>query len=177
MCLAELLSKHGVPHYLKVDIEGSDIYCLEALQDCPTRPAYVSIESSKNDFREVAAEFDLLENAGYVDFQAVQQQNIAVQAPPCPAREGLYVPYRFVRGASGLFGRELPGPWKSRQQALRQYQRIFLAYRWFGEEAWLRRHFLTAAALGTMSRLTGRPLSGWYDTHARHRSAAAGELS
>jgi FkbM family methyltransferase len=40
----DLLAKHGVPHYLKIDIEGYDGRCLEALE--PGRlPKYVSIEA------------------------------------------------------------------------------------------------------------------------------------
>jgi len=43
----EALRTHGIPHYLKVDIEGNDAVCLRALKQFAARPDYVSIESDK----------------------------------------------------------------------------------------------------------------------------------
>jgi len=41
-----LLERHGAPHYLKIDIEGADLLCLETL-DPAESPTFVSIESDK----------------------------------------------------------------------------------------------------------------------------------
>jgi FkbM family methyltransferase len=38
------LQTHGVPHFMKIDIEGSDWCCLEALRHVAERPDFVSIE-------------------------------------------------------------------------------------------------------------------------------------
>ena len=35
---AELISKYGVPYYLKIDIEGADLTCLQGLTRNPDRP-------------------------------------------------------------------------------------------------------------------------------------------
>ena len=40
----EILKQHGVPYYLKIDIEGSDELCLEALSKSDL-PKYVSVEA------------------------------------------------------------------------------------------------------------------------------------
>ncbi len=44
------LERYGVPHYLKIDIEGMDTECLKALLPFDVRPDYVSIESDKLSF-------------------------------------------------------------------------------------------------------------------------------
>ena len=43
---SEVLEEFGMPHYLKVDIEGADILCLRGLLSFSERPRYVSIETS-----------------------------------------------------------------------------------------------------------------------------------
>ncbi len=42
---ADLLSEHGVPRYLKIDIEGSDMLCVRGLHEIRERPDYLSIET------------------------------------------------------------------------------------------------------------------------------------
>jgi FkbM family methyltransferase len=41
----ECLSRFGIPYYMKIDIEGSDIVCLKSLLDFEFKPDYISIES------------------------------------------------------------------------------------------------------------------------------------
>jgi hypothetical protein len=38
-----------VPYYLKIDIEGCDVFCLEALKRTQARPKYVSVETDGYD--------------------------------------------------------------------------------------------------------------------------------
>jgi hypothetical protein len=38
---------------MKIDIEGSDLYCLEYLTECEIRPDYVSIELEKRVFKKL----------------------------------------------------------------------------------------------------------------------------
>ena len=168
------LQRYGIPHYMKIDIEGSDLICLRALLDFPDKPHYVSIESELSDFRKLEAEFDILEQLGYSGFKAVQQQNIDHQVPPAgPSAEGRYVPHRFREGASGLFGTELAGEWQTRDSILRQYRRIFKLYRLFGNYSMLRRSMVGRRFIQLLGFVAGRPIPGWYDTHARHSSTPA----
>jgi FkbM family methyltransferase len=134
--LGELTARHGVPFYLKVDIEGSDRLCLEALGP-PDLPQYVSVEM---DHACGDADIGRLAELGYVRFQCIRQNDFAAIHPgnlprqlalrrlrarggPLglavgatrraaralrPARDG---DWRFRRGMSGPFGPALPGPW------------------------------------------------------------------
>src|SRR5580658_1926488 len=70
------IEKFGIPHFMKIDIEGADTIALNALRDFSQRPAYISIESSKVGIAEVQNELNLLRDLGYHEFMPVQQSNI-----------------------------------------------------------------------------------------------------
>jgi FkbM family methyltransferase len=158
---AEVLAEFGVPYYLKVDIEGADILCLRALQQCRSRPRFVSIESARTSWKELNNEMSLFQSLGYSKFKPVQQLEVPAQRCPFPAREGRFVEHRFQSGASGLFGRELPGRWLSLRQVRAAYRYVFLRRELFGETSFLRNYRVGRSAL---ARLGFRV--GWYDTHA-----------
>lgn len=163
--MAEVIQEHGVPYYLKVDIEGADMLCLEALLAQEGRPRYLSMESTKTSWRDLVAEFDMLDRLGYSRFKIVAQHLVPKQRCPYPSREGTYSDRSFERGSSGLFGEEAPGRWMSRRWALAMYRFIYLRYFLYGDTGLLRRHrMLLLPRLGL--RLLLGP-AGWYDTHAR----------
>src|SRR5262245_25877080 len=62
---AESLAQFGIPHYMKIDIEGADLVCAEALLQFTERPDYLSIESTKTNFSDLLGEFELLSKLGY----------------------------------------------------------------------------------------------------------------
>ncbi len=173
---ADVIAAHGVPYFMKIDIEGCDAVCLNALNEFVARPSYVSIESDKTSFENIAAEIEMLVDLGYVSFQAVEQSRMRYLSPPNPAREGDYVAQRFEEGSSGLFGAELPGKWKSREDILRLYRFIRVGYFLVGDDGVMKWKFpgarqlrsLTGRVIGLFTRA---PVPGWYDTHARHSSA------
>jgi FkbM family methyltransferase len=172
--LARVLCEHGMPHYMKIDIEGADMACLHVLKRFRDRPTFVSLESDKTSFSAIEREIQALVDLGYDAFQAVEQSTIpARQRPPRPAREGADVAHRFEDGASGLFGAELEGRWRSRRSVLRRYRAIRLGYLLLGNDGLLTgRSFRGARTLrAVMRRLlrlaTGGAVPGWYDTHAR----------
>jgi FkbM family methyltransferase len=121
----EVLREHGVPYYLKIDIEGADLICLEGLKQNAEKPRFVSIESEKRTWRALLYEFKLLQTLGYSKFKIVDQAQISRQRPPAPPAEGRYVDHRFELGSSGLFGEELPGQWLTMRQAIWRYRLIF----------------------------------------------------
>ena len=157
----ELVAKYGIPYYLKIDIEGADMLCLEALAKLGEVPRYVSIESNKTSWSELKHEFAVLRSLGYRRFKVINQLRVHRQRLPKPAAEGSYVEHRFPRGASGSFGEETPGRWLSEREAMRKYRFIFLRYRLVGDAGILSR--ITLIRLGAQLIL-GRP--GWFDTHA-----------
>ena len=164
----QILRSHGVPYYLKVDIEGADMLCVRALKHFEQRPTFISIESNKTSWRELVAEFDEMERLGYKRFKVVDQSKIQTQCEPLVAREGISAHHRFAEGSTGLFGSELDGPWISARRAKWHYAFIFLQYRFFGDNAigekWARR---------LPWRIARHLIPNWYDTHAVHSSIIA----
>jgi FkbM family methyltransferase len=171
---ADAIREHGVPYFMKIDIEGCDKFCVSALRDFEARPSYISIESSKTSFGDIEREIDWLIELGYSSFQAVEQSGIpASQSPPLLPREGNYVAQRFEFGSSGLFGAELEGKWRSRREILRQYRFIHLGYFLLGDNGIMNGWRFWGAAklrswvLSALGRFTPGAVQGWYDTHAR----------
>ena len=177
------VEKHGIPHYMKIDIEGSDMICVNLLKKFSKRPDYISIESDKTSMAKILFEIDTLTELGYNRFKAVEQSDIPfAQTPPYPASEGTYTPeHQFELGSTGLFGSELGGRWKSRRGIVFQYYIIRLSYYLLGDEgvmekwsfrgAWVFR----AMVRRTLRLYTRATVPGWYDTHARHSSVRAGK--
>lgn len=174
---ANVIQTYGMPHYMKIDIEGCDMVCVNTLKRFSIRPDYVSIESEKTGFEGIKQEIATLVSLGYDRFIAVEQSDIAlVQSPPNPATEGNYVSHRFEVGSSGLFGSELGSGWKLPDQILSQYRVIQLGYdllgdmgvmnKWKFPGAWMFR----ALVRRTLRLFTRATVPGWYDTHARHSS-------
>jgi FkbM family methyltransferase len=137
-----ILDEFGTPYYLKLDIEGNEIFCLRDLIRSEL-PAYVSFEKTAQ-FAEES--LTLLHDLGYRGFKLISQHNfLAVEYPPTweqrryerwqnllesrnfflrvirragarrwvnPAR------YRFdgkifPPGSSGLFGEDTSGGWQT----------------------------------------------------------------
>jgi FkbM family methyltransferase len=167
----DCLRTHGIPYYLKIDIEGADRVCLESLLDFDARPEYVSIESEKVSFRKLREEVGLLVRLGYTSFQLVQQAGTFASDQGTRAREGRSVAHVFPPGCSGPFGKDLPDTWMTPAALLWRYRGVFVLYRVFGDSSLLRHSGLGRRAIRRLERLTSRPVPGWYDTHARHSSA------
>lgn len=171
MTLTEVLSRHGTPHYLKIDIEGSDMLCVEALSRWQPRPPYMSIESEKESWRALRTELKVLKGLGYARFKAVPQHRVNRQECPNPPREGRYTTHQFQEGSSGLFGEEAPGEWATERRILAFYALVFLRYKLYGDRGVLRR-YSDRRILGKVERVLRSPLrillgpAGWYDTHA-----------
>ena len=179
--LADVIQKYGMPHYMKIDIEGCDMICVNILKKFSKRPDFISIESDKTSFLNIKHEIEALAGLGYNYFKAVEQSEIYLtQTPPNPATEGDFVPHSFEVGSSGLFGSELGGIWKSERDVIRQYSIIRLGYyllgddgvmnRWRFPGAWMFR----ALVRRSLQLFTRASVPGWYDTHARHSSIETG---
>lgn len=162
---AEKLRQTGMPSFMKIDIEGSDMLCLRALLEFDRRPRSVSVESHKTDWSHIEAEFSLLQRLGYDRFAVVQQGDIAGQTLETRRLDGSALRFRFEQDASGPFGGDV-GPWLDYPAAIKRYRRVFLAYRLIGAKSRLRRTRVGRRLHGIALRRLRRPLPGWYDTHA-----------
>ncbi len=150
---SSILAEHGIPFYLKIDIEGNDMLCLLELQK-GRLPKYVSLEAATAD------PIDHLGSLGYTDFKSISQRVfLPLEMPPSPEQarfeqtlEQLYTPNIFMRirralggkarllreldrvrfpvawkfpvGSSGPFGEDLRGRWQSADE-MRETYRIF----------------------------------------------------
>lgn len=157
--MAEIMREHGVPHYVKIDVEGADMLCVEGLGEAKGRPAYVSIESDKTDWQGLVREFDVLESLGYTQFKAVNQRKH--RSGTYRNRHGSTVDHTFGHGASGPFGDALSGEWLGREEALRRYKWIFRRYRLMGDNTLIDR---ILRPIPVARRLLN--WVSWYDTHA-----------
>jgi FkbM family methyltransferase len=173
MPFADVLRTHGIPYYLKVDIEGHDRVCLDALE-APACPPYVSCELT-----HVGGVIEQLHSIGYRGFKLVNQGTYTEATPVFDNEIGFralrklcgIVPglkralpngvradfdtfaeeqrYSFPQGSSGPFGEDTHGPWRSADDALRRYEAI-------------RDRFAAAGAPAEEC---------WYDVHAKYPAA------
>lgn len=166
-----ILNKYGVPYYLKVDIEGLDILCLQALFSVEARPRYISIEPDQKSFEGASTELSYLWQLGYQEFKIVNQALNHTIKCPNPPLEGKYIEYSFNGLSSGPFGKETPGRWLTFEETISKYRKILKLQSLFGTQSgWQGKYCNTVfhKIYNIYLRKTnGEPL-GWYDFHAKH---------
>lgn len=157
-----LLRKHGVPYYLKLDVEGLESHCLESLQSFGL-PEYVSVEA------ESLEHLLLLWQLGYRQFKVVDQMRHNSRFPDFTndnvfsrlAKRACSYADRFKnrvfrvafpRGCSGPFGENTAGGWQTIEE---------VSYNW------LHMHF-GYSTRGTLSS------NSWYDFHAKATRSTTG---
>jgi FkbM family methyltransferase len=79
--LEMLAAEFGVPHYLKVDVEGVELAVLQGLS---FKPAFVSFEFHGKFIEDALACLDLLAARGYTKASYVEEDIDLVQAPHLP---------------------------------------------------------------------------------------------
>jgi hypothetical protein len=137
-----LFNTYGVPYYLKIDIEGSDVLLIRALRALGDDiPKYVSFEIGL----EVIECLQILSDLGYARFKLVEQSTVPGIRLPFPPKEGRFVAYEFSTANSGPFGEETPGMWKTAEQVRTDVQEI----------DW-----------NVTVEVGGEPWHVWYDIHA-----------
>jgi hypothetical protein len=156
------LAQHGIPYYLKIDIEGADSLCLQALERFDERPKYISIEAALTSFDDAFSELAALWTLGYRSFKIVNQSKHKFLRCPNPPLEGDYVDYRFDGTCTGPFGEEAPGSWMAIGDTLSRYRGLLREQKYFGGTAPL---FNTP--VHRVYELLRREPVGWYDFHAK----------
>ena len=150
-----LLKRHGVPDYLKLDVEGAEPNCLRSLEGFGL-PSYISVEAESLEY------LLLLWNLGYRQFKIVDQMRHNSWFPDFTnenilsrwAKRGCQYVDRFKnrmakvsfpRGSSGPLAGDVTGSWQTEEE---------VAYNW------LHLHF-GYHNRGTLSS------NSWYDFHAK----------
>jgi FkbM family methyltransferase len=152
---ADLLVEFGVPHYLKVDIEGADMLCVRALHEMPERPDYLSIESRVTargpSIVPIIDEFAELWTLGYKSFKFIDQTLFSGQG------DG---------DVSGPFGEQTPGRWLSFSPALARAAVIRLGFDLVGFGGRWAEAPMGRALKRVANDVLRRP-ERWYDLHAK----------
>jgi FkbM family methyltransferase len=161
----QLFQHHGIPFYLKIDIEGADTIVLQALAAFQQKPPYLSVEAEGRSFEKLTDEFRLLKSLGYNEFKLSPQHYVHLQHVPARPRHGKPVDHVFLRDSSGAFGEDLEGSWLTQTDAIRYYKSIFVQY---DLERALRTGLLQGSYKDFLTTYGYEPV--WYDTHARHSS-------
>src|SRR5215469_2158570 len=78
-----LIGEFGVPHYVKIDIQGSDLLCLRQLGRVQERPNFMSIGVQRT---ALAEGIKLFKELGYRKFQIIDQSRVPAQQCPHPRR-------------------------------------------------------------------------------------------
>jgi FkbM family methyltransferase len=151
LSLADLTDAHGVPDYLKIDIEGADRICVLSLS-ATLRPKFVSFEIG-DDLDELLGH---LEGIGYKRFKVINQSSfrelanqtcLTDRAAHWLMRQLGYRDPRLIRRAGRFFVRghsSGPVPWESDG-------------RWYSLEA-------TQARV--RAAIAANDFQNWYDIHA-----------
>lgn len=137
----QLLARYGEPYFVKIDIEGHDFIVLQRLALTDIRPKYLSVENGWPYM------LDHLVSLGYAGFKFINQAKVQEMKCPSPAREGIYIDWPFPWSSSGPFGEDTPGDWKTADEIL-----VDIKAYWDNPARDANIH-------------------GWYDLHAKHKSA------
>ncbi|GBE42694.1 hypothetical protein BMS3Bbin10_00757 [bacterium BMS3Bbin10] len=170
---ASVIQEVGIPYYMKIDIEGADMHCLEVLRQFDARPAYLSIEAIEQNIENQKRQIKLLCELGYDRFKAVQQARMHRRVLPADSSEGQAVAHRFAKGTSGPFGSDLAGRWRTGSEILSDYDAVFRRNRRFTESVLWKSALLRKPVRRAIEWVAGTTIPGWYDTHARHRDFQA----
>jgi FkbM family methyltransferase len=168
--LENILKDTSMPYYLKIDVEGADILCLQQLFSLPERPKYLSIEAGLTCFEETFNEMSLLWQLGYREFKIVNQSFNPYVRCPNPPLEGEYVDYHFDGMCSGPFGEEAPGSWMHVEEVFLKYRRLLLETKYFGGDS---KHYNTI--FHRLYEMLKMAPVGWYDFHARLGNHSEGQ--
>ena len=96
---SEILETHGIPYYLKIDIEGNDHFCLEELTK-ESIPKYLSIEMSERS----EADIRILAELGYDQFKCIRQNDLR---PITPGNINRNIAFRRVVSRPDIIGKVL----------------------------------------------------------------------
>lgn len=162
MPLSAILAKYSIPYYIKIDIEGYDLVCLESLSKA-TAPPYISVEFAHGNESKLLsrllvlgyARFKLLNQSTYTDKRPIFDYELAprlarklYRLPPLrPLIRGVFpradfdtfaqqFDWTFSEGASGPFAEMTYGSWIGPEEILKKHAALRRAYNKAGAVFW-----------------------------------------
>src|SRR5262245_27286423 len=95
-CTFEQLLDGKSPYYVKVDIEGADLLCVDAVERLASPPSFFSFEYDLTRAEETVEGLHSLARAGFRRFALVNQALNPSVVSPNPPLEGEYVDVTFT---------------------------------------------------------------------------------
>jgi FkbM family methyltransferase len=129
-----LVARHGVPYYLKIDIEGAEAPFLSSMAGSEILPTYISVEC------HALAPVEALYELGYRHFKLVDQNPPGGFSLPAIQQEGRQIDWQKFHHSSGPFGRDLPaGDWLTLEDFKKAWHAVRpeMSHTWFDCHAWL----------------------------------------
>lgn len=108
--IRHLFALHGVPMFMKIDIEGTDEMLIDQLSRQSYLPAYLSVEDCRFGFRYLEKLIALGYDAFKLSNQAVVQDLVDEE-----------IGHHFSLGSSGPLSEQIPGEWYSRDTIFEAY--------------------------------------------------------
>lgn len=160
--LSNILRQYGVPFYIKIDIEGYDLFCLESLSK-DTAPPYVSVEFAHGMEHRLLHRllelgyvwFKLLNQVTYTDKRRIFDHELAARVGRKLYRMRPLQPlirrvlprsdfdtftsqfdWTFAEGASGPFGEQTYGRWHTSEEVLRRHAALSKVHTKAGAAFW-----------------------------------------
>jgi FkbM family methyltransferase len=171
--LRDLVASHGLPYYLKIDIEGMDIVPLRSLLDEAEKPTYVSLEVPDHDLALGLEQLVLLNRLGYTKYYFFNQGLRHRIKAPQPSREGRFAEFHPDYFTTGLFGRDIDGEWMPFDRAVKRFlvlNRLHLRFQnntWFSKGGQFGGTLVSKIYNRYRRYLLADPVSRWYDLHAK----------
>jgi hypothetical protein len=134
-----LLKKHGVPYYLKLDVEGAESHCLTSLASIGL-PEYISVEAESLEY------LLLLWTLGYRKFKIVDQMRHNSRFPAfmndrllsrlakhmcgyADRFKNRALKVTFPRGCSGPLGEDSHGSWHTFEETAYDWLHLYFGFK------------------------------------------------
>ncbi len=143
---------------------------LKSLLKLKERPKFLSIEllTPNNLGRQIDA-LDILchlKVLGFSKFYISDQSKNNLVKCPQPCIEGKYVDFSFDGASSGLFGKELEGPWLSIDKIAGYYLNFFYKKRFY-KNIILNKLIINFNRVFKINKENIFHAGGWFDVHAK----------
>ncbi len=160
--LSTIVREYGVPNYVKIDIEGYDLFCVESLSQ-DMAPPYISVEFAHGMEHRLLrrllelgyVQFKLLNQVTYTDkrpifddeFVARVARKLYSMRPLQPVIRRVLpradfdtytgrFDWTFAEGASGPFAEQTYGRWITSEEVLRRHAALSKVYKKAGTGFW-----------------------------------------
>lgn len=150
-----VLGTYGPARYVKIDIEGHDLMCLEQIAASGISPDYLSFEVDFKTYRRAVA---VCRKMGFTRFAMVAQRHVGGSIAPSPSKEGNSIDHTFALGESGPFGDDLNVEWQTARRVTLQCFAIYYQMKLHG--------LMRRLGLKRYADRIWLPILSWYDIHA-----------